>query len=490
MSAVLDEPSMDDAGMDPDDASGVRPGVQGRMMGIVPCAWLLALMVPVHAQSAPVLADRPPMGWNSFDSYGVYLHEQAALANIEAMARLLKPHGYEYFVVDNGWFGEYRLRPDGLHPAEKHAHEVRLDGYGRVLPSTTYFPHGFEPLVKRCRELGLKFGVHLMRGIPRKAYEENLPIAGTSYHARDIANTAAAANCTWCTYNYAVDMTRPGAQEWYDGLIRHIVDMGAEVIKYDDIVPYPAEVAAVAKAITRTGRPVLLSLSPGGEVATDAIATFQQANMLRVTADIWDNLKGLDEAFAAWRKWSGHGRPGFWIDMDMVPFGQLQLMSPPDGAAGDEKSVALAGLGSTRWCRFSQAQKETFITLRALAASPLMVGGDLPTMDSDSLRLLIEPEMIACNQNGVMGHLVGAADGIEVWQTPKRGSDDHTGWIGVFNRTPLAQAVALSRERLGLAGGRPGRLVDIWNGQRVHQVGDAPVTATIAPDGVLFFRFR
>jgi hypothetical protein len=165
-------------------------------------------------------------------------------------------------------------------------------------------------------------------------------------------------------------------------------------------------------------------------------------------------------------------------------------MSPPDSAAGDEKTVALAGLGSARWCRLSPAQKETFITLRALAASPLMVGGDLPTMDADSLRLLIEPEMIACNQNGVMGKLVGEADGIEVWQAAKRGSQGRTGWVGVFNRTPIAKTVDLTRERLGLAGDRPARLVDIWNGQREYQVGDTPVTATIAPDGVLFFRFR
>ena len=192
------------------------------------------------------LAQTPPMGWNSFDSYGVYLHEEAAMANLEVMAEKLKPHGYEYFVLDNGWFGEYALQPGTMFAAEKHAHDVRLDENGYFLPSKCYFPGGFEPIVDRCHELGLKFGVHLMRGIPRKAVELNLPIEGTPYRAADIADTDPAENCKWCRYCYGVDMSKPGAQDWYDGLIRHIAAMGVDFIKYDDIVPHPDEVEAVA----------------------------------------------------------------------------------------------------------------------------------------------------------------------------------------------------------------------------------------------------
>ena len=175
------------------------------------------------------------MGWNSFDSYGVYLHEEAALANIEAMAKKLKPYGYNYFVIDNGWFGEYELQPGTNFPAEKHAHDVNLNEFGHFIPSKVYFPNGLEPLARRCKKLGLKLGVHLMRGIPRKAWELDLPIKGTQYTARDIANTDPAGQCKWCQYCYGVDMSKPGAQEWYDGLIQHIADIGVEFIKYDDI---------------------------------------------------------------------------------------------------------------------------------------------------------------------------------------------------------------------------------------------------------------
>jgi hypothetical protein len=437
------------------------------------------------AATSEALAQAPPMGWNSFDSYGVYLHEGAALANLEAMADKLLPHGYEYFVIDNGWFGEYTLQEGTIFPAEKHAHDIRIDEYGYFLPSEVYFPNGLKPIAERCHELGLKFGVHLMRGIPRKAYEMDLPIKGTSYTARDIANTNPEENCKWCHYCYAVDMSKPGAQEWYDGLIEHIASMGVDMIKYDDIVAHPDEVEAVAKAIVKTGRPILLSLSPGGKVDPEAIDFFKMGNMLRVTPDVWDEQKYIDLCFDAWRKWQGKEQPGFWIDMDMIPFGQLQLMSPPssDGAktAMDKGDIALAGKGVNRWSQLSKPQMETFITMRALAASPLMMGGDLPTLDEFSLKLITDPDMLACNQNGAMGSLVDEHDGVEIWRSKKRGFAS-AGWVGVFNRSIRVKTVELSAGRLGFKAEESIRLRDVWKARQL-KLGES---VEIPANGVIF----
>ena len=256
---------------------------------------LLALVSASSGAEPALVAPKPPLGWNSFDSHGVYLHEKAAMANLEAMAIRLQPYGYEYFVIDNGWFGEYHLQAGTLYPREKHASDVRLNEHGHVIPSKTYFPGGIEPIIGRCHALGLKFGIHMMRGIPRKAYDMNLPIKGTPYKAREIADTRPENNCTWCTYNYGVDMRKPGAQAWYDGLIQHLADMGVDMIKYDDIVPYPAEVEAVAQAIRKTGKPILLSLSPGNEAPIEAIDSFKKAQMLRVTRDVWDHAHYIDD---------------------------------------------------------------------------------------------------------------------------------------------------------------------------------------------------
>lgn len=452
-------------------------------------AFLLALAQLAAAPEKPI-APKPPLGWNSFDSYGVYLHEKAALANVEAMATSLAPYGYEYFVIDNGWFGEYKLKPGTLYPLEKHASDVRINEFGHVLPSKTYFPGGLKPITDRCHQLGLKFGIHMMRGIPRKAYELNLPVKGTPYRARDIADTAPANNCTWCTYNYGVDMTKPGAQAWYDGLIQHLADLGVDMIKYDDIVPYPAEIEAVAKAIAKTGRPILLSLSPGGAVDPAAIKSFQKAHMLRVTRDVWDEAHYLDDCFAAWKHWTGKQADNFWIDMDMVPFGQLLMMSPKTELTGDnsEAAVRLAGNGYRRWQQFSQDQMFTFITLRALSASPLMIGGDLPTMDGFSLRLITDPDMLACNQNGVMGKLLSAKDGLEVWSAPDK-RRANKGWIGVFNRTDQVKRVALTKSFLGLE--KDATLYNIWRGRKQHKVtASSAAEIDINPDGVLFFRYE
>ncbi len=433
------------------------------------------------------LAPTPPMGWNSFDSYGVYLHEQTALANLEAMATKLKPHGYDYFVIDNGWFGEYKLQPGTLFAAEKHAHHLNLNKYGHFQPSKVYFPNGFKPIVDRARALGIKFGVHLMRGIPRQAYELNLPIKGTKYTARDIANKDPKENCTWCDYCYAVDMTKPGAQEWYDGLVQHIVDLGVDFIKYDDIVEHPDEVEAVAKAIRKTGKPILLSLSPGGTVDPNAISSFKQSNMLRVTKDVWDEQHYIDECFKAWRKWQGKEEPGFWIDMDMIPFGKLQLMSPPSAdptrdimSKGD---IALAGKGVIRQSQLTKPQMKTFITMRALAASPLMMGGDLPTLDDFSLMLLTDPEMLACNQNGVMGSLVSEKGTLESWNAAKKGTKTE-GWVGVFNRANAPAQFVISPELLGLAD-TGFRLMEVWS-DRAKSFGE---TINLHPNGVLFIKY-
>lgn len=441
------------------------------------------------------LAQKPPMGWNSFDSYGVYLHEKAASANAEAMAKKLKPFGYEYFVVDNGWFGEYKMIPGTIYAAEKHASDVKINEYGLLQPSDTYFPNGLKLLIDKVHALGLKFGVHLMRGIPRKAVEQNLPIKGTKYRAQDIADKSSI--CKWCAYNYGVNMDKPGGQEFYNSLVNQLADWGIDYIKADDIVPHPKEVVAMVNAIEQCPRDMVLSLSPGGSVNPEAIDSFRRANLLRVTHDIWDEQNGIDQCFDAWRKWQGKERPGFWIDMDMVPFGMLGLMSPPEyvsakGFAGekDEKEglVALSGKGTTRQSLFTRDQMFTFITLRALSASPLMMGGDLPTLDKFSLRLLTDKEMLACNQNGVMGHLVSEDDGFEIWQTPEKGAKDK-GWVGIFNRRQETGMVTVDNKKLGLDVKNKYVFKDVWKDRDILSDGSEQ-SIRVTGYGALFIRYH
>jgi hypothetical protein len=276
-----------------------------------------------------------------------------------------------------------------------------------------------------------------------------------------------------------------------------MAEWGVDFIKYDDLVPFPEEVKAIAKAIEQCGRPIVYSLSPGGNVDPNHLEAFKTAHMLRVTPDIWDEQKGIDECFADWRKWQGKEEPGFWIDMDMIPFGKLQLMSPkPEGVEGTESKAEitkklksgelsnfelLAGKGWTRQSEFTKDQMYTFITLRALAASPLMMGGDLPTLDDFSLELITNKEVLACNQNGVMGELVYDKEGIEIWKTQEQKSDG--GWIGIFNRNETNKDVSLSYEDLTIDSGKI--VKNIWEDKNLDEVKDVRVNA----NGVVFLRY-
>jgi hypothetical protein len=302
----------------------------------------------------------------------------------------------------------------------------------------------------------------------------------------------------WNHQNYGVDMSKPGAQEFYNALMNQMADWGVDFIKYDDIVHRPREVEAVANAIAQCGRPIVLSFSPGGNVDPNNLSAFKKGNMLRVTPDIWDDQKGIDECFHAWRKWNGKSEPGFWIDMDMIPFGQLQLMTPkPAGVRGNETKreltekmnsgeiasfELLAGKGFNRWSEFTKDQMYTFITLHALSASPLMMGGDLPTIDGFSLKLITEKEMIECAQNGVMGSLIYEKDGIEIWRTSKKNSQD--GWIGIFNRTKEIKSISIQSEDLGFESAASYKMLDVWNASELS-VFDFKIN----PNSVMFLKY-
>jgi alpha-galactosidase len=440
------------------------------------------------------LAPKPPLGWNSFDSYGVYLHHEAAMENLKAMVKLLKPHGYEYFVIDGGWYGEFKLVEGTLYPKEKHAQNVHYNEYGVYQPSKTYFPKGFGELVEYAHANGIKMGIHLMRGIPRKAVEENLPVKGTNYRAKDIADVKSI--CAWNHQNYGIDMSKPGAQEYYDSVYAQIAEWGFDFVKVDDIAHKPKEVVAVANAVEKCGRPMVYSLSPGGSVSHTYLPYYKRANMLRITHDIWDRREDFDRAFNAWRKYQGIAYEGFWPDLDMIPFGQLLLMSP-EKYKTLEDSESLAGLGYSRQSNMTPAQMRTFITVRSLAASPLMMGGDLPTLDDYSLALITDKEMLACNQNGECGISVFDKDGIEVWIT--RQKDDPTkGWIGIFNRNLESKSISLGRIELGLfeyihgnrmiSNDKQLDMLDVWNNSSFVFEGEK-YSAQIEADDVVFLRF-
>lgn len=437
----------------------------------------------INEQEA-VEINAPPMGFNSFDSYIIFLGEKKAEALIDTMAKKYKPFGYTFFVIDAGWYDEVELFDGTTYPKKRLG--LELDEYGLPEPSNAYFPNGLNALSKRAHEQGLKFGVWIIRGIPRKAVELNLPIKGTNYRARDIADINNI--CVWDSKNYGVDMSKPGAQEYYNSLIDKLASFGVDFIKVDDMVPYPDEIVAIDKAIKNGNHKIVYSLSPGDVHSKSYLPYYRKSHMLRITSDVWDNQASIDKSFKAWGDFVGLETTNFYPDLDMIPFGRLRVEIPDWLESEKEKS---------RQSLFNKAQMRTFITQRALAASPLFIGGDLLTMDDYSYALLTNKNMLACNQNGVMGEKVFDKKNIEVWMTRDK-NNSKKGWIGIFNRSNKTESAVFSKRDLGftkfirsyeiMESNKSFKLKDIWNEQEllmneVHKV-------KIGANDVLFYEFE
>jgi len=131
-------------------------------------------------------SDRPIWGWNSYDGYGAAISEAEARENLALFHEKLQPSGYEYFCLDAAWYADGSAAEWAALRKQGRDRYMHIDEYGRYVPSPERFPSGLKDLADRCHALGLKFGVHMMRGFPRPAAEKNTPVKGTSYHVRDL----------------------------------------------------------------------------------------------------------------------------------------------------------------------------------------------------------------------------------------------------------------------------------------------------------------
>jgi alpha-galactosidase len=364
--------------------------------------------LPFHAW-----APTPPMGWNSWDCFATTVTEAQTRAQADYMAEHLKSHGWQYIVVDIQWY-----EPGATGYNYRRNAELVTDEWGRLLPAINRFPsagdgRGFKPLGDYIHSRGLTFGIHLMRGIPRQAVAKNLPVKGTAHHAQDVADKSS--TCPWNPDMYGVDMSKPGAQEYYNSVFDLIASWGVDYVKVDDISrPYhehEKEIEAIRKAIDRTGRPIVLSLSPG-ETALDAAEHVKRhANLWRISDDFWDSWPALYAQFARLKNWNPYRGSGYWPDADMLPFGVLDM--------------------GRRKTRFTPDEQHTVMTLWCIARSPLMYGGDMTKMDDFTLSLLTNDEVLAVNQNSTSNRPLFDHDNLMAWIADVPNSPDK--YLALFN---------------------------------------------------------
>ncbi len=407
---------------------------------------------PVGAQT---LAPTPPMGWNSWDAYGFTIDEEQFKANATVLAAM-KQFGWQYAVIDEGW---YMQNPSGRNLAER---KYKMDGNGLLLPDPARYPssvngEGFKPLADWVHAQGLEFGIHILRGIPREAAAANLPIAGTSFHAADAADTSSP--CPWDDGNWGVKDDAAG-QAYYDSMLKLYAGWGLDFIKVDCIAdrPYrPTEIRQIAEAIRKTGRPIVLSLSPAPTAPEHAAEVGQYAQMWRISDDHWDGWtfehkpgqgdfpSGLRNAFDLLAKWFTYTEPGNWPDADMLPEGYL---GPHPG------------WGEARQTRETPDEQKTEFALWAISRSPLIMGANLTRLDPVTRSLMTNQDLLFMNQNATYSRPVNTGalgpgfENARVWRATinQAGERGYAEYFGFFNLDDKPVTLRTTWKELGLDG--------------------------------------
>jgi alpha-galactosidase len=419
------------------------------------CIWILAGQFEAHSTEADaqtLLAPTPPMGWNSWDAYGETVSESDIKANAAWMAEHLKSYGWEYVVVDSGWYVTNHSAG-----ANTSAAEFSLDEYGRYTPAVNTIPSaendaGFKPLADYVHSLGLKFGIHILRGIPKEAVFRNTPIAGTSFHARAAADMTD--TCPWNPYNYGLKAGSPAAQAYYDSIAKLYATWGVDFLKIDCISSHPYkgnEIRMISEALRKVHRSIVLSLSPGPAPLDRATELRRYAQMWRISDDVWDVWKsdkgfpqGVGNQFVRAANWATFSGPGHWPDADMLPIGRLEP------AAGWEKP---------RTTRLTHDEQRTLLTLWSIFRSPLIMGGNLTLSDEWTQTALTNAELIGVDQHATDSHAIISTDKAAVWlSTPESGNG---AYVAVFNLDAAPQSFHYSWKDIGLKRANY-KLRDLW----------------------------
>lgn len=401
-----------------------------------------------------------PMGWNSWDCYGAAVTEETVRKNAKFMAEHLKQYGWEYITVDIQW-----SEPEAATNEYRPFADLSMDEYGRLLPAVNRFPSakdgaGFKPLADYVHSLGLKFGIHIMRGIPRQAVSKNTKVLGTDKTAREIAKTASI--CWWNTDMYGVDPEKEGAREYYDSIFALYASWGVDFIKCDDIcreLPHEeAELIMLSESLHSCGRDMILSLSPGPALLEKAELYKQISNMWRITDDFWDDWKLLYNMFERAEKWCTHAGAGHWPDADMLPIGPIRQVYDPKNRTN-----------------FTEDEQITMLTLWSILRSPLIIGGEMTGFDEFTMSLITNEDILKMHADARFSHQVWRreVDGVEhvLWMAA---SANGGYYVALFNLGEKDSQVSLPLSDMELEGAFKEK--ELWSGESVEVKGTLDVS--------------
>ena len=402
-------------------------------------------------------AQTPPMGWNSWDCYGPTVTEQEIKSNADYMAINLKKYGWEYIVVDIRWYVE-NTKSHGYN--QKDPIYV-LDNYGRYLPATNKFPsaegeNGFKELADYIHNKGLKFGIHLMRGVPKVAVENKLPIKGAEGITADqIYSTEN--QCKWLKDNYTIDASKPGAQEYYNSIFELYANWGVDFVKIDDLsapIYHDQEIELIRNAIDKSGRKMVFSTSPGETPISAGTHVSEHANMWRMVNDVWDSWWHIKHLMEVSQDWYGDQKNGTWPDCDMIPLGRLSIR----GEVGDDRMTNL-----------TKEEQYTLMTFFTIFKSPLMFGGDLPSNDAFTLSLLTNKEVLKMHSESTEVRQLYKED--EKLVVTSKNKKENVIYLALFNISDTSSlAIDVHLSTLGISG--KVKITELWNNKDLGEFID------------------
>jgi alpha-galactosidase len=422
------------------------------------------------------IAATPPMGWNSWDCFGTTVSEEEVKANAEYMAKFMKSYGWQYIVVDIQWY-----EPNAKAHGYRKFAELDMDEYGRLIPAVKRFPSsadgkGFKPLADYIHSLGLKLGIHIMRGIPRQAVQKNLPVKDTEFHAQEVADTNSM--CPWNTDMFGVRADIKGGQAYYNSIIELYNEWGIDYIKADDMTAFSGnkadenrlnDIKMLSSAIKNHPHPIVLSLSPGPADVSQADFLGEHAQLWRISDDFWDKWSDILQQFDFMRSWQQYIGPKSWPDADMLPIGKIGIR---------------AERGDNRFTRFTEDEQITLMSLWSLFKSPLMFGGNLPDNNAFTLSLITNAAVLAINQNSRNNREVYNSNGIIAWSANPEDSDDI--YLGLFNTTDSDSDVVIAFKELAIMGSTYAAL-DLWQDKDLNTLQDS-ISLTINKHGARVLR--
>ncbi len=422
-------------------------------------------------------AGTPPMGWNSYDYYDTTVNEDRIKANADVMADKLKEFGWQYIVVDIQWYAydtgsqrdKYQYIPFG---------KMEMDEYSRLLPCPERFPSsrggkGFKPLADYVHSLDLKFGIHIMRGIPRIAAHMHSAIPGTGRKADQIADPSSI--CVWNPDMYGVFPEEEGSREYYNSLFNLYAEWGVDFIKCDDICRMDAssagkEIEMIYHAVLGCGRPMVISLSPGPALIEEALHYANHANMWRITDDLWDQWSHILTMFERCGLWQDHVSKGCFPDCDMLPLGTIGK-----------------GFGDERMTRLSRAEQKSMITLWCIFRSPLMIGAELTLLDEWTLALLTNREVLRLVSHTRNNRQLERNRSLSIWMAED--IDDGSMYIAIFNFQDQQQDISVDLKSYGLE--RIGNCIvnELWT-EEISRIIGSELSITVTAHGVKLFKIH